>query len=173
VKKREGRQKGLKRGKVSPVKDPLSRGRLAVSRGLNPSEPLRMHSCGTQAKHPAHNTSAGGENTEQGQQCMSCKQPLRTNPSGSLCHSAVERIIVSRTPFRQEGKLNGSTVKRSEGISIAEADGALRSFLAACFPSSERNQQRSEKGPLFSIYCRLQKRRNRVPLPGESAETFH
>ena len=104
VKKQEVRGKGLKEN-LSSMKYSLSQGCLAVSSGQNSNELLLMHSCSVRGKQPTHNTSAGGENTKQGQQRTRRRQHLRMNPSGSLCHSAVERTIVSRT---HEGKLNGS-----------------------------------------------------------------
>lgn len=93
--------KGSNKENLSSVKYPLSQGRLAVSTGQNPNELLLVHSCTTDAqcicRRREHRTRAATP-----------RQHLRMNPSGSPCHSAVKRTIVSRTPFRQEGKLNGS-----------------------------------------------------------------
>lgn len=55
-------------------------------------------------------------------------------------HVSGERTIVQEHHLGKKENSTDPTVGRSDGISFAEADGALRSFLATCFPSSERNQ---------------------------------
>lgn len=137
VKKREIGGKGLQQGQSILSEIAFS---LAVSSGQNPNEPLLVHSCSLRGKRPTHHPSAGGQNTKQGQQRTRRGQRLSVNPSGSLCHLSAERTIVQEHHLGKKENSTDPTVRRSEGISFAEADGALRSFLATCFPSSEKNQ---------------------------------
>lgn len=105
VKKHEVRGKGLKHGK------PLFREIPPLPRMLGSFERAEPKWAATHAQLHDRRTMRLQEERTQNKGSDAHTRPgqrLRMNPSGSLCHSAVERTIVSRTPFRQEGKLNGS-----------------------------------------------------------------
>lgn len=97
--------------------------------------PRRCYSCTAAAWEANNQHSTHLQGTEHTAQAA-----LEHEPSAALCHPSGERTIVQEHHLGKKENSTDPAVGRSEGISFAEADGALRSFLATCFPSSERNQ---------------------------------
>lgn len=143
VKKQEIRGKGLQQGQSILSKILLS---LAVSSGQNPKEMLLVHSCSMRGKQPTHHPSAGGQNTKQGQQHTCCGQLFSINPSACLWR----KDYCPRTPFRQEGKLNGSNSREEWRHFLCWSRWCLEVIFSYMF-SKLWKESITFKGPLFSI----------------------
>lgn len=151
VEKHESKGKGLQQGQsiLSKYPSPCS------LEWAQPKEMLLVHSCSVRGKQPTQHPSAGDR-------AHSTGSPRAWTICSSVS-SLWRKDYCPRTPFRQEGKLNGSCSGEEWRHFLCWSRWCLEVIFSYMF-SKLWKESITFKGPLFSISCSLQKWRNRVLL---------
>lgn len=97
---------------------------------------------------------------------------LEREPIWITVSSLCRKDYCPRTPFRQEGKLNGSNSQQEWRHFLCWSRWCLEVIFSYMF-SKLWKESITFKGPRFCISCSLQKWRNRVSLWEKSTKTFH
>lgn len=127
--------------------------------------PRRCYSCTAAAWEANNQHSAHLQGTEH-----TARAALEHEPICSSVSSLWRKDYCPRTPFRQEGKLNGSSSGQEWRHFLCWSRWCLEVIFSFMF-SKLWKESITFKGPLFSISCSLQKWRNRVLLWEKSTKT--